>query len=824
MAVIRRINAQQTIDIGGIPSTQVDDGVGRGLQRLGAAVSDHSEVMHRLEMARIEQNQRIDEFATNQAFLRLGDDMNAAFAETQANIDPSGKGFTETVSGIFNKRAETFLQSVPDFLKPKFSELLATSRNQWVDKAAAAEVDQRNTWYRSSIVERAEVLQSQVFSDPTMFDAAKEDAFRAIDASGLPPVEKEELKKKVEETFSLAVAEREIREAEADPSKAAGVARRLGLPLDKPTAYREAIAAIESRGSGDYAAVGPRHKTLGRPLGRYQIMEANIRPWSRKHLGFEITPEQFLANPQYQDAIFDGEFAGYVKKYGLEGAAQAWFGGAGAVGKTDRKDVFGTDVGGYGAKFLRELKRIEGGSPTDPRYASLSLSERLTIYDKVQAAAQRGETAIKAQQTALYNAEKGALELGIQTGEVVSVQQIMASNLTDAHKADLISALRSRRGDEIAIAEAVQAFQSGTLKVDPYSTEGKKTVDGLYSAIEKSVDTEILPAVTEEIVKQTGLVPQTVTNNLRRVMESTVPADVAEAAQWAQRISSINPAALGRREGGKELQQFADDFSYYVNKLNLSPEDAARRIIEKRDPDKVRDRKALEPLAKEFTKEMAEVDLASEFDDSFLGWRSNPELGFSPGQEAGLKAEFMAIAEDEFYRANGDADIAKNRALQTMKRLYGVTNMTGRKVVMKHPPERYWPDLSEGWFEDPLNYARTQLEADLKELYPDPDMSRVQLVTTPQTDAMVKRGEMPAYAVLYMDNDGVLQTLPGKLWRPDFEREKARIQELQEGNAQDKQRREDIARDKQEATRARFDREGSLDRFLDAAPLTGEIQ
>lgn len=32
---------------------------------------------------------------------------------------------------------------------------------------------------------------------------------------------------------------------------------------------------------------------------------------------------------------------------------------------------------------------------------------------------------------------------------------------------------------------------------------------------------------------------------------------------------------------------------------------------------------------------------------------------------------------------------------------------------------------------------------------------------------MVKRGEMPGYAVLWKDKDGVLQTLPGKLWRPD---------------------------------------------------------
>src|SRR5690606_31403652 len=119
-----------------------------------------------------------------------------------------------------------------------------------------------------------------------------------------------------------------------------------------PVAYREAIASIESRGSGDYSAIGPRHPRLGRALGRYQIMEANIGPWSQKHLGRRVSVAEFMASEAIQDAIFDGEFGEYVEKFGLEGAAQAWFGGADSVGKTGRKDVLGTSVGGYGQKFL----------------------------------------------------------------------------------------------------------------------------------------------------------------------------------------------------------------------------------------------------------------------------------------------------------------------------------------------------------------------------------------------------------------------------------------------------------------------------------------
>lgn len=124
--------------------------------------------------------------------------------------------------------------------------------------------------------------------------------------------------------------------------------------------YRDAIASIESAGSGDYAAVGPTNAKLGRALGRYQIMEANIGPWSREALGREVTADEFMANPAIQDAIFDHKFGSYVAQFGEAGAAQAWFAGPGGVGKTGRKDVLGTTVGAYGEKFLRAL----GAGPT----------------------------------------------------------------------------------------------------------------------------------------------------------------------------------------------------------------------------------------------------------------------------------------------------------------------------------------------------------------------------------------------------------------------------------------------------------------------------
>lgn len=145
--------------------------------------------------------------------------------------------------------------------------------------------------------------------------------------------------------------------------------------------YRDAIASIESKGSGDYAAVGPTHPKMGRALGRYQIMEANIGPWSQAALGRAVTPEEFMANPQLQDAVFDHQFGQYVQKYGPEGAAQAWLGGPGGVGKTGRRDSLGTSIGEYGKRFM-----AAGGGA---QVASLDPSAGMSAADAIETVAPR---------------------------------------------------------------------------------------------------------------------------------------------------------------------------------------------------------------------------------------------------------------------------------------------------------------------------------------------------------------------------------------------------------------------------------------------------
>lgn len=132
--------------------------------------------------------------------------------------------------------------------------------------------------------------------------------------------------------------------------------------------YADAIASIESAGSGDYSALGPVTGTGDRAYGRYQVMGNNIGPWTREALGQEMTPQQFLADPQAQDRVFQHRFGSYVDQYGNpQDAASMWFTGKPMAQGYGRRDQLGTSGAEYVSKFNRALERPAQAAPAAPQ-------------------------------------------------------------------------------------------------------------------------------------------------------------------------------------------------------------------------------------------------------------------------------------------------------------------------------------------------------------------------------------------------------------------------------------------------------------------------
>lgn len=92
------------------------------------------------------------------------------------------------------------------------------------------------------------------------------------------------------------------------------------------------IAKVESQGSGGYNAIGPVVKKGDykgqKAVGKYQVMQGNIGPWTKEALGQTLTPTQFLNSPQAQDAVARYFLQKAYDKYGTwNDAASVWFTG-----------------------------------------------------------------------------------------------------------------------------------------------------------------------------------------------------------------------------------------------------------------------------------------------------------------------------------------------------------------------------------------------------------------------------------------------------------------------------------------------------------------
>lgn len=127
---------------------------------------------------------------------------------------------------------------------------------------------------------------------------------------------------------------------------------------DYDPAWADAIKSIESAGSGGYDALGPVTASGDRAHGAYQVMGANVGPWTKAALGKEMTPDEFRADPDAQDAVFKHQFGASAEKYGNpQDAASVWFTGRPRGGSADSaSDVLGTTGSGYVSKFNRALQ------------------------------------------------------------------------------------------------------------------------------------------------------------------------------------------------------------------------------------------------------------------------------------------------------------------------------------------------------------------------------------------------------------------------------------------------------------------------------------
>ncbi len=122
------------------------------------------------------------------------------------------------------------------------------------------------------------------------------------------------------------------------------------------------IQHVESGGAENpYGVVGKATKTGDRAYGYSQIMGSNIPSWTKEALGYPMTPQQYLKNPEAQKQTTEFQVNKLLNQYGTpQDAASAWFTGRPlAKVKGNPKDAYGTSNSDYQKRFNQGYLRAK---------------------------------------------------------------------------------------------------------------------------------------------------------------------------------------------------------------------------------------------------------------------------------------------------------------------------------------------------------------------------------------------------------------------------------------------------------------------------------
>ena len=124
---------------------------------------------------------------------------------------------------------------------------------------------------------------------------------------------------------------------------------------------------------GNYAALGPVTKSGDRAYGKYQVMGSNIPSWTQQWYGKSLTPQEFLASKEAQEAVAKGQLGSYLDKYGNpQDAASMWFTGKPASQGANLHDQLGTSGSSYVSRATEGLPSMNASTQPQQPQASAS--------------------------------------------------------------------------------------------------------------------------------------------------------------------------------------------------------------------------------------------------------------------------------------------------------------------------------------------------------------------------------------------------------------------------------------------------------------------
>lgn len=354
-------------------------------------------------------------------------------------------------------------------------------------------------------------------------------------------------------------------------------------------------------------------------------------------------------------------------------------------------------------------------------------------------------------------------------------QEIMADQgLSDSTQKALVSELKRQRKDQIEIQNTIANLADENTIWNPYDNKARSSVDKAFKSLLDGDEPLSAPGQTAagEIAVRTGFLPKTMFDALRAGITSQDPQTLASSMEFLNQVIQRQPGAIDMHDGRKAVRDTLSDYRFYSG--FMGSEEAAQRIIEQNDPEMVAKRKNLSDAAKQASKTLKPSDLV----DHLEGRNIDANLG-NETQQSEMMAEYQRLFEDAFVKV-ADPDVARNRALEDMSRVYGPNAVTGDSRLMKYPPQNFYPSsfLNPDWMQEAITrdvnefvfgeaaQAKWSPLNQLRGTRIDP--SAIRILSDERTREEVAARRAPSYTVMY-EHEGEMQMVPGRYFfeQPD---------------------------------------------------------
>jgi hypothetical protein len=303
------------------------------------------------------------------------------------------------------------------------------------------------------------------------------------------------------------------------------------------------------------------------------------------------------------------------------------------------------------------------------------------------------------------------------------------------------------------LAQAEQRFQASTDKWNPFVKEDRDAADLIFHKL--GGNDAALAAVTE----RTGILPQSVATQIRGDLVSGNPQRVENALNRANNLVAAHPTIISRIEGGDKIQAAAINFRHDVDSLGMTAKEAVAKYIERQMPEyqaKIQTRIKDEDVNEIVKKNLKVSDLTSAFDTK---WDfSSPQLGYTPETRQSMFGDYADLFREN-YMQTADVSRSKDLAINQLRRVWGVSSVSGNDVIMRYPPEKA-PRL-QGIANASEHIARQALDSIKEFTGQDVPRSALQIMPIPTlTSGAFKAGQQAPYMLVWSDKNGVIQMLP----------------------------------------------------------------